>query len=189
MAGLILGTLYVKKGGNFLTRLQKIFAGREATHSFVVLSQQIYEEHYLLDAQAVMTIDPLARIKGNTNISYKIYEIPMLQETADYICKKLLTSYIGQGYGVLQLIWFVWRWFNEYFFSRDMRKKNNPFKQGIICSELFWYAIVEVGKKHNMKYWNYVHPYLADTIHSVDVYKTLEEMCANGDCKIWEVQE
>lgn len=71
---------------------------------------------------------------NNTQQEIKIYKVNVSKELKDSAIQKCLND-LEVSYGYLELPWFLWRSLNK-FFGKDIKKQDNWFQNGIICSEL-----------------------------------------------------
>ena len=175
--GLKVGGLNAEPG-DLYSKAQRIFTGRKATHSFVVL-EEFYDEKVLLDARYSVTIDPESRVIDNQNLELWLFEIPI--ENAREVEKKVYKQFIGQDYGYKQLPWFLWRRFLEQFSDKDFRKTyRKALTSGVICSELVWWALYYCGGSVK----DYIIQYNSDAIHSGDIKDILYDMYYKGLAKL-----
>lgn len=79
--------------------------------------------------------------------------------------KYIYEEFSGVVYNPLQLVWFMWRWFNERVLCRDIRRQKNWMTADVICSEVDYWYLCMAGAEYNaeMRWWN------ADTIQPADL--------------------
>jgi len=181
-----------KKGGWF-SSAQRFFTQMNYTHSTFSIGTILGIES-VLSADEKVVIEPLKKYFEEDGTEIEIWRIneniidaknkPLLEQKISEIYYKYSNSY----YGFFQVIWFIYRWINEKFFKRDVRRKNNPFKRGIICSELVYYYLIELEKilnktlKKGKIRFDVLLPlqaelskYTPDTIHAGDIAQILNK--------------
>jgi hypothetical protein len=97
--------------------------------------------------------------------SYSVYRVKASEEAKQASLKKVFDEFAGVTYGKLQLIWFVYRAFNERILRRDVRKQKNWMSDGVICSELVYWYLWYLGEP----YQTLLAPWNPDTIQAQDL--------------------
>jgi hypothetical protein len=138
------GILNATKGG-FSSWLQRFVTGEPYTHSFIILDE-FFGEDVILDANKIVTIEPLSFTKNNPLIEMWIYEVELNKDFEDKLKSILYYKYITKNYGYAQWIWFAWRRLNGLF-GRDICHKHNWFPGGVVCSEISYEALEYIGMK------------------------------------------
>lgn len=123
-----------------LSKLIRFFTKSHLSHTFLIHYPQadIASVH---EASFVVQVVPFDRFYHNhPDKQYWIYKVNGFTEEAKIeALRKCFNEFAGIKYGKFQILWFVWRWFNELF-NRDIRSEKNWFTDGVICSELvYWY--------------------------------------------------
>lgn len=157
-----------KKGGWF-SSAQRFFTGMPYTHCTFSIGE-ICGVESVLSADEKIVVLPLDSYFTETDTDIEIYRITCDKNKIEYSIKKVFVNYSGFWYGFTQVIWFIWRWLMEKF-DMDVRRKNNPFKSGIICSELVYYYLVELNLPEIKKD---LEAFTPDTIHAGDIANILK---------------
>lgn len=139
------------KGGWF-SALQRFFTRMNFTHASIGFPP-IAGQSAVIEAKNVITITPFDRTRLGGNVEYWIFSVDGLVDVfTKQIVESVYMQYAGKQYGYLQLIYFVRRYIWEtrwvkFLFGwlpelldkpKDVRRWNNWFVSGTICSELVW---------------------------------------------------
>jgi hypothetical protein len=76
---------------------------------------------------------------------YKIKDGLVSEADKQKALRYCFTEYAGVQYGYLQILWFVWRWFAEKVLRKDVTHKKNWFTDGVVCSELVYVYLLQLG--------------------------------------------
>jgi hypothetical protein len=167
--------------GHFLSNAIKFFTKRAAkkygvenwTHSMFYVGK-FFNEDFVFSAEAAQSIMPLKKFQ-KPKVKYVIYKINdnIKAEDLDNLIKDFFLNYAGDTYGFFQLFWFIYRWIAEII-GLDVRKKNNWFPTGDICSEMtfrFLTKRLEYSNKNVIikNVLNKLNEWTENTIHPVDL--------------------
>ena len=156
------------KESNFTSSLQRFFTKMPYTHTAIVLEKYM-NENVVLSADELTVILPLNNYFEEDKTEIEIYEL-LLDFDKISITRDLFLNYSGKKYAFLQVLYFIYRWFNETVLKRDVRKEKNIFNKGQICSELVYLYLCEVAQKTNTKeLLDKLNEYTKDTIHVGDI--------------------
>lgn len=158
---------------DWFSAAQRFFTGKPFTHSAVGVGR-VMGYYSILEADILVEVTPVFKTL-NQNIEYSVYEVHGVNKNELFeIVKELYIEYSTKSYGYFQLLWFAfYRWLFELF-GKDVRKKNNWFTSGVICSELVWYYFEKLGKKHFPQLLETINEWLPNTFHSGDVNNVVE---------------
>jgi len=172
-------------GHDLPAKLQHFFAGKGASHAFIIT----YPTGYAKDIDMVFEADmrvvhtPWLRFTEDTTYKYWIFKIKdVTEEEINYALDYCIREFASVIYGFWSWPWFVWKWFAEKFLQKDVRKENNWFTKGVICDELWWWFIYKLTEKvlqrlPNSKHWlklqNHLKEWNPDTIQSAEVKKIM----------------
>lgn len=108
------------------------------SHTFVVLGDFVGEK--LVAEAGTFQVDciPLS-LYDNKDYRVQMFEVEVSGDVEDSVRKTL--QLVNKPYGYLQLVGFIWVW----FWAKLGHKEQNPFDEGIICSELVYYFLRDVG--------------------------------------------
>ncbi len=181
-------------------RLQEIFTRQPFTH----IAQGFFgfDEHpearNLFEANVIQEV---ASFKPDPLEGYEIWNIKWYtDEEIKQALWTIYSKYNGEGYGFLPILYFVRRWFwetpwvHKYLFwiptkifnkPTNIRKWNNWFVQGIICSKLFYKFMQELIKiRFNVSLQNQLDLVNANNFHPGDA-RTLMIACPDVFEKIY----
>lgn len=116
-------------GNGFISRSIRKFRGSEYSHVFEVVGEIAGD---LITVEAVETgvaILPLHK-HVNDHTKMELWEVVVDSELLQGAVRAAMAR-TQRAYGFMQLIGFIWVWFWQLFGIA----KNNPFQDGIICSE------------------------------------------------------
>ena len=176
-----------KKGGWF-SSAQRFFTKMPYTHSTFSVGNILGFES-VLSADEKIVIEPVGRYYEEKETDIEIYRLkkkvlPVGFEGAlSSAIESMYYKYANTYYGFGQVFWFVYRWFMESVLKKNAKKKDNPFKGGIICSELVYLYLEQVCKVLNKCYPKRdtrrfsvllhlqieLNKYTRDTIHAGDI--------------------
>jgi hypothetical protein len=96
----------------------------------------------ILEASRFVQVVPFKRnYLDNPNENFDLWRIKNVsKEKIENAMLSVYWQYSGRVYGVLQIIWFIWRWAHELF-GIDIRRERAWFPGGQICSELLWHYL------------------------------------------------
>ena len=157
-------------------QLQKRFTGHEVSHSFLIL-EKYYDIDMVFDAKEVMTISRLHDLTSNQNAKYWIFNLPCTEEGKRYVENHIFHTYLGEKYGYVQSLWFIYRKFCEKF---GLKYGANPFENGILCSESCLLALriykTTQPKEISDKIEKVLEPYTPNGVHSGDILNILTKL-------------
>lgn len=188
-----------KKGGWF-SSCQRFFTKMPYTHSTFSVGNILGFES-VLSADEKIVIEPVGRYYEEKETDIEIYRIKRnvmpigFERTLENAIEAMYYKYANTYYGFGQVSWFVYRWFMESILKKNAKKKENPFKSGIICSELVYLYLEQVCKVLNKCYpkkdsrrFSVLLPlqidlnkFNRDTIHAGDIANILK-----NNNNIWE---
>lgn len=156
---------------SFFGKLIRFFTRSNITHSFLISFPNVGQVQFIEASKTVNEGSFEVNYVKDTGTSYIIYKIkdewissPFQINIALEKCRK---EFLGVSYGYLQLLWFPYRWLMEKL-GKDVRHENNWLSQGVICSELVYYFLVNVGLGHLVLDFN------PDTIQAQDILSIIE---------------
>lgn len=159
----------------FLADCIRFFTKSDISHSMVI-TQPMAGEETVIEAVKVVQVIPFDKYYRNEKLeAYEIFRIKpgivtdkAIKKSLDYCFKE----FAGVNYGTLQLAWFIWRWFNETVLKKDIRHDKNWMSDGVICSELVYYFLYNLGPVFR----ELIKDFNPDTIQAQDI-KTI---CVNN---------
>jgi len=166
-----------KKGG-FFSWLQRFVTGIDITHSEPILHKDFYGQ-VGLSAEHSCTVEWIEDLINNPDIDVWVYEIDIGNLDGKVIEKFLVRKFINKRYGYLQILYFIPRRILEIV-GIDSRRWWNPFKAGILCSEICYYLFELVSTKLPEEFINELHKWKIDNFHSGDLYKLMEKYFKNN---------
>jgi hypothetical protein len=125
----------------------RYFTGSKFSHSLFTIPQVVGKQMGV--EAAAVGVEALCfdtHYRFNPNVAYKIFRFRADPAKKDVAIGRALES-LQDGYGYLELPWFIWRWLNAKF-GRDIRKQNNWYEGGKICSEITAQYICDAGYPH-----------------------------------------
>lgn len=156
------------KGGWF-SSCQRFFTGLPYTHAAVCIGD-VLTHPSIIEADLLVEVTPLKKTLDDTTKEYEAYRpnLPLPEWSVDTVLGNIYYNYTNNEYGFTQVLWFVYRWFMEKFLHKDVRKKNNPFSKGVICSELVFYYLAELSE-HSKPLSDKISEWNPDTVHAGDI--------------------
>ena len=159
------------KESTFFSDCVRYFTGFPYSHSALIMTN-VYGYQSVLTADEVVNCQPVSNYWNESRTDFEVYRIPKVT-TKDK--KDALTqcyyNYSGQLYGFTQVLWFVYRWFMEHVFKKDVRRAKNPFGSGIVCSELVWdyLDIITKDNPNLIELRNFIYQWTPDTVAAGDI--------------------
>lgn len=152
----------------FLARLIRLFTNSNLSHTFMITFPK--DGRVMLEEASTVVqevkFDVNYRDDANTQYwLFKIKEGTVSEEAIDASLKYCHEEFLGAQYGKLQLLYFPYRWIMQTFFGKDVRHEKNWFTKGVICSELVYYYLFNLGPK----FQELLKEYSPDTIQAQDV--------------------
>ena len=145
-------------------KLQLIFTGRKETHSSILLDKTIDDKYYEFESSKTTRI---ALFEGNEYVN--IFDIKAPEQIKREIINELIKEEFGKIYGLVQTVYFVFRWFMEKLHI-DVRRWINPFGFLSICSKLVYLYLLRLSLKME---WDDLTMFLLkwnkNTCHSGDI--------------------
>ena len=131
-----------KKG--FIPSAIKWFTGSKFSHSLVIMPD-MFDTRLCIEAVegGVNMVGFDTEYSKNQNVGYEVYSINVDQKSMDKALELLIKD-LEIGYGFLAYPWFIYRRIGT-FFGIDMKKHDNWFHSGIICSQLCTYYLQQCG--------------------------------------------
>lgn len=121
------------------------FTKSQWSHSFITAEPMLGKEMAMEAAGngvSLVLFDDAYR--NNSNQKYETYKFKIEQNAIDQSIIKT-ASLLESSYGYLHYPWFIWRAINQLF-SRDIKKQNNWFQNGTVCSDLVRLYITNAGR-------------------------------------------
>ncbi len=165
------------KGGlsGLLASLIRFFTKSKISHTLLIQSS-LGETETVQEACSIVQVVDFKRYYRNPKEkqTYAVYAVKATEEAKKESLKKVFDEFAGVTYGHLQLIWFVYRAVMENVFKKDVRHEKNWMSKGVICSELVYWYLWNLGEPYQalLKPWN------PDTIQAQDILNIVE---ANPD--------
>lgn len=155
-----------KKG--WLPACIRFFTKSNISHAFII-SKNYGDQVSVEEAALLVQIVPFDKYYRNDDTQdYWIYDpVKVTRTQKQQALEYCFKEFAGVKYGKLQLIWFVYRWANEFFLKRDVRKEKNWMADGVICSELQCHYLIQLGGE----YAELVKDFNPDTIQAEDLRK------------------
>lgn len=153
-----------------LNRLIMFFSKSDLTHCGIIFFKQDGMLSVLEASHSVQVVPWYRNYIENKKEKYIVYRINrdyLPGNTMNFMLSSVWYNHSGKWYGYAQLIWHIWRWFNELF-NRDIRKKKNWFKGGYICSEVLFLMLQEI--KHD-GVREYLNKFDSNNINCEDIKK------------------
>lgn len=162
---------------SFLGRLIRFFTNSNITHTFIITfpkdGMEMIEEASTLVAEGTFQ----GNYRDEPNTEYWVFKIKdglVDEATMDASVKYCHDNFLGDKYGQLQLLYFPYRWLMQTIFNKDVRHEKNWFTAGVICSELVYYYLYNLGAK----FQELLKDFSPDTIQAQDIRLIIE---ANPD--------
>lgn len=139
-----------KKG--VFPKLVRFFTRSSFSHVAITLGKIIPNSESVLTAEGSgITVHPLKRYYENKNYDFSIYELKVATEKElQQLTLNMYEKDVYKPYAFFQNLWFIYRWFVE-FFGMDVRKQGNWFPNNSICSEHGYQLLMMVAKLKNLK--------------------------------------
>lgn len=157
------------KNDSFFSKSQRYFTKDKWTHIAVIINP-ILGVPSVLSANELIVTEPLERyFNEESDIEvyrpkfYKKNKVQMIKDLAE-----MYKKYASTIYGFFQLLWFIIRWLEISLFGKQIFFKNNPFKKGIICSELVLIFLKDLYEK-NLELSNVLQKFDNDSVHVGDI--------------------
>jgi hypothetical protein len=118
--------------------------GSKWSHTFLI-APPILDREMAMEASAegVAMVPFDIAYRTNPNESYEVYRFKIPNKSIDGSILKTMDM-LETPYGYAEFFWFIWRAINKKL-GRDIRKNNNWFQQGTICSGLVRLYIENAG--------------------------------------------
>lgn len=162
-----------KDWSGFLAKCIRFFTRSKISHSFII-TDPVYNIESVQEASMLVQVVPFKEhYREDATQTYKVYRIKdqyASQAQKDESLKYCFNEFAGVTYGKLQLIWFVYRWFNEKVLRRDVRKQKNWMADGVICSELVYHYLHNLGPI----FQDLLKEFNPDTIQAQDILNIVE---------------
>jgi len=133
--------LFNSKKGGWFSAAQRFFTRKPYTHSAIIFPDELGIPSFF-GADMTVNKQPVSVFENDLTVDYQVWEwVNIPQERIEEVLQYIYTTFAGKTYDFLQVVWFVYRWFMEVFFHKDVRKRKNWFgtPKHPICSELTWY--------------------------------------------------
>jgi hypothetical protein len=97
-------------------------------------------ERSYFGAEEAVDMRPFSDTINDPECDYEIFTVQgFSQKEIDSVLVEMYNTYAGSTYGFPKLFWFVYRWFMEGVFHKDVRREHNWFPWHQICSEIGWW--------------------------------------------------
>ena len=159
------------KFGNFYSKAQRFFTKLPFTHAAIQFGE-VKEFESIISADELVCLIPTQKYfdeeKFGTDI--EIWRIKNANKNdIEFYLERLYECLAGTSYGYVQILWFIYRWFMESVFQKDVRHFNNPFKNGTVCSELTWKFLYNMSDKIP-ELRKKLNEWTPDTVSSGDIH-------------------
>ncbi len=132
------------KSSSIYSAAQRFFTKMPYTHTTVAMGN-VLGFPSALSAEELVVVEPIQRYFEEEGTEIEIYRIHNLKlNVASDVISYLYFKESGAYYGFTQILWFIYRWFMESVFQKDVRKERNPMSKGIICSEPVYNYLVKM---------------------------------------------
>lgn len=131
---------------SWAAKLVRFFTGGPWSHCFVFFAD-IYNERTVIESDVEVQIIPFSQyLDPQTKDVCEIWR-PIKATSSDIKTanKYLLQYHSGVTYGVMQRVWFIWKVLLGKF---KIKAKKNFWPQGVICSELLFVYMRELGGEY-----------------------------------------
>lgn len=154
---------------SLLAKLIRFFTNSKMSHTFVITFPSAGGDVMFEEASHVVT-DGVFKTNyiDDTNTQYWIYKIKDGIVSEDVIDKSLVAiqeQFLGVTYGKLQLLFFPYRWIMNTIFHKDVNHEKNWFTNGVICSELVYHYLYNLGQP----FQDMLSDFNSDTIQAQDI--------------------
>lgn len=154
----------------FLSNSIRFFTKSKFSH-VLMITDDVEKIEAVQEADIIVQVVPFDRnYRKCETEKYRMYRPSAPEVDKVRAAKRCFMEFAGVTYGKLQLIWFVYRWFNENLFKRDVRHQKNWMADGVICSELVYWYLWYLGDP----YQNLLKPWNPDTIQAQDILTIVE---------------
>ena len=149
---------------NILAKAIRFFTSSKFSHCFLVIDP-VLDEPAVIEASEIVQVIPLARYFEFKDESFLLFSLPVADKAkVDSAVAAIFFYHSGMKYGYFELLWFLWSWLVKKVFGKVI-KKGNPFRAGIICTEVVWHYINALGGE----YAKCVSEFDPDTISPYDL--------------------
>lgn len=152
---------------SFIGKLIRLFTNSGITHSFIITFPRGNDVWFEEASNVVAEGKFENNYVNDPNTSYWVYKIKdglVPEATTDTALQYCLDNYLGVEYGFFQLLWFPYRWLMSKF-GKDIRKQKNWMSDGVICSELVYDYLTQLGPQ----FADLVKDFNSDTIQAQDI--------------------
>lgn len=133
----------IKSNNSFYSACQRFFTGYPYSHVALFVGR-VLNNQSVLSSEELNIIRPFRNILEEKDTEIEVFSIRGIDERElELSLIKLYKNIIGKPYGFFQILWFIWRWINDKI-GRDVKLHDNPFKEGIICSESIYIFLRDV---------------------------------------------
>ena len=123
---------------NFYSVCQRFFTKKPYTHTALVFGE-VKGFQSVISSDEVVAVLPVRNYFAEEGTDIEIWRFKdNHSELIEDLLTKLYTGYADMSYGYLQIPWFIYRWFMESVFQKDVRKQKNWSTSGVVCSELIY---------------------------------------------------
>ncbi len=160
--------------GGFFASAIRFFTKSKYSHTLMISDDTLGAEA-VQEAGVIVQVVPFDKYYRHCDKEiYKMYRPKAPEEVKAQSAKKVFVEFAGVTYGKLQLIWFIYRAVMENVFKKDVRSQKNWMTDGVICSELVYWYLWNLGEP----YQSLLKPWNPDTIQAQDILNIVE---ANPD--------
>lgn len=154
---------------SLLGKLIRFFTDSRISHTFITTFEQNGE--VMIEEASTVVWEGTFRqsYRESEDSDYYLFKIKdgfVTQAEMDASLKYCHDNFLGDTYGKLQLLYFPYRWFMETFFNKDVRHEKNWFTVGVICSELVYWYLYNLGPR----FQGMLESYNPDTIQAQDIF-------------------
>ena len=165
--------------------LQKLITRSRYTHCAIV-DFPIGDESVCFSAETIVNARPLLnylQLQESDMIIYSVNEF--YKDKIDNALGYLNRTYLGTTYGFLQLFWFFYRFLMEDILCFDVKKNQNWFNSGLICSESVYEYLLMVFSENRFMKMQLSH-LTKDTCHVRDIYSMIDSSISS-ELKMFKV--
>jgi hypothetical protein len=153
---------------SFMGKLIRLFTNSGITHTFIITFPR-NGAVWLEEASTVVAEGSFqSSYVDEPNTAYWVYKIKdglVPEATTDTALQYCHDNFLGVKYGFFQLIWFPYRWVMENIFRKDVRHDKNWMTDGVICSELVYNYLYQLGDPFK----SLLSDFNSDTIQAQDI--------------------
>ena len=166
-----------RRKGGIISSLNRFFTKFSLTHCALGIGK-IRRINSVITADERVNIQPCENYYVEKNTDIYVYKLKMDIDIKiiNNIITNIYTTLAGTKYDFTQTLFFIYRWFMETVFKKDVNKERNIFISGknrSICSELVFIYLYEISNC-NIELRTFLDKhYTQNTVNVADIYKIL----------------